>query len=142
MSTTEQIQGTSKHSAKWQERFNFFETYGAPNDPRYKQALKALPTLGKKFLINSNIIAFFFGPIYLFVLGLWKKNLTILACMFLIYAALSVIFAILGMQFPSALNNGLGFGFSMLYAIVTNYAYYLKEVKGEQGWSPFKGMRF
>jgi hypothetical protein len=24
---------------------------------------------------------------------------------------------------------------------MTNYAYYLKEQKGEQGWNPFKGMR-
>jgi len=142
MNTTEQLQDTRKYSAKWQERFDFFDTYGAPNDPRYKAALKALPTFRKKLLINGNVIAFFFGPIYLFVLGLWKKNLALLGTMFLIYVALSVIFAILGMQFPKALDNGLGLGFSCMYAVVTNYAYYLKEIKGEQGWNPFKGMRF
>jgi len=142
MSTTEQLQGTRKYSAKWQERFDFFDTYGAPNDPRYKAALKALPTFRNKLLINGNVIAFFFGPIYLFVLGLWKKNLALLGSMLLIYAALTVIFAILGIQFPKALDNGLGLGFSCAYAIVTNYAYYLKEIKGEQGWNPFKGMRF
>ncbi|WP_268801115.1 DUF2628 domain-containing protein [Pseudomonas huanghezhanensis] len=142
MSTTEQVQGTSKYSAKWQERFAFFDTNGAPGDPRYKAALKTLPTFGKKVLINANVIAFFFGPIYLFVLGLWKKNLALLGTIFLVYVVLVVIFAILGMEFPKALDNGLGVGFSFTYAIVTNYAYYLKEVKGEQGWNPFKGMRF
>ncbi len=74
MSTTEQVQSTGKYSAKWQERFDFFETYGAPNDPRYKEAVNALPGFKKKILINANVIAFFFGPIYLFVLGLWKKK--------------------------------------------------------------------
>ncbi|MFJ3485563.1 DUF2628 domain-containing protein [Pseudomonas sp. NPDC090202] len=141
MSTTEQLQDTRKYSAKWQERFDFFDTFGAPNDPRYKAELKTLP-FRRKLLVNANFIAFFFGPIYLFVLGLWKKNLALLGCMFLLYTALIVIFAIVGMEFPKALDNGLGFGFSILYAIATNYAYYLKEVKGEQGWNPFKGMRF
>jgi len=28
----------------------------------------------------------------------------------------------------------------LMYAVATNYAYYLKEVKGEQGWNPFKGI--
>ena len=31
--------------------------------------------------INANIIAFFFGLIYLFVLGLGKENLTLIAIM-------------------------------------------------------------
>ncbi len=29
----------------------------------------------------------------------------------------------------------------MMYGLTTNYAYYLQEVKSEQGWNPFKGMR-
>lgn len=78
MTTAEDMQSTGKYSPKWQERFDFFETYGAPNDPRYKEAVKTLPDFKKKILINANVIAFFFGPIYLFVLGLWKKNLALI----------------------------------------------------------------
>lgn len=141
MSTTEQTQTTGKYSAKWQERFNFFDTYGAPSDPRFKEALKALPGFKKKLLVNANVIAFFFGPIYLFVLGLWKKNLALLGIFLAINIALSVIFAILGMEFPRPLSTGLSIALSMMYALMANYAYYLKEVKGEQGWNPFKGMR-
>lgn len=55
--------------------------------------------------------------------------------------ALSVIFAIIGMEFPRPLSTGLSIAMSMMYALMTNYSYYLKEVKGEQGWNPFKGMR-
>jgi len=142
MSTTEQVQASGKYSAKWQERFNFFDTYGAPNDPRFKVALKALPGFKKKLLINANVIAFFFGPIYLFVLGLWKKNLALLGIFLGINIALSVIFAVLDMEFPRALSSGLNGAASVMYAMVTNYAYYLKEVKGEQTWNPFQGMRF
>ena len=140
MSTTEQVQ-TGKYSAKWQERFDFFDTYGAPSDPSYKEAFKTLPGFKKKILINANVIAFFFGPIYLFVLGLWKKNLALLGIFVAINIALSVIFAIIGMEFPRPLSTGLSIALSMMYALMANYAYYLKEVKGEQGWNPFKGMR-
>jgi len=142
MSTTEQLQNTGKYSAKWQERFNFFETYGPPSDPRYKEAMKKLPDFKKKILVNANIIAFFFGPIYLFVLGLWKKNLAMIGLIIAINIALSVIFAIMGMEVPRPLSTGLSIAFSMTYAMMTNYAYYLKEVKGEQSWNPFQGMRF
>jgi len=142
MSTSEPLQQTGKYSAKWQERFNFFETYGAPSDPRYKEATKALPDFKKKLLINANIIAFFFGPIYLFVLGLWKKNLSLIGLIIAINIALSLIFALMGMDVPRPLNTGLSVAFSMTYAMMTNYSYYLKEVKGEQSWNPFQGMRF
>ena len=141
MSTPEHVESTDKYSAKWQERFDFFETYGAPNDPRYKEAVKTLPDFKKKILINANVIAFFFGPIYLFVLGLWKKNLALLGAFLAINIVLSVVFAIIGMDFPRPLCMGLNVAMSMMYALMTNYAYYLKEIKGEQDWNPLKGMR-
>ncbi|RMS19805.1 hypothetical protein ALP71_00260, partial [Pseudomonas coronafaciens pv. garcae] len=54
---------------------------------------------------------------------------------------LSVLFGILGMEVPKALGTGLNIVFSLMYSLTANYSYYLKEVKGEQGWNPFKGMR-
>ncbi|CAM3517365.1 hypothetical protein BZK31_13715 [Pseudomonas floridensis] len=141
MSTADQLHSTGKYSAKWQERFNFFNTYGAPNDPRFKPAVNALPDFKKKLIVSANVIAFFFGPIYFFVLGLWKKNLALIGVIIAVNIVISVIFAILGMDVPAALGTGLNVVFSMMYALTANYAYYLKEVKGEQGWNPFKGMR-
>ncbi|WP_439857542.1 DUF2628 domain-containing protein [Pseudomonas syringae] len=141
MSTTDQTQSTGQHSAKWQERFNFFETYGAPNDPRFKPAVNALPDFKKKLLVCANIIAFFFGPIYFFVLGLWKKNLALIGVIVAVNVVIALLFGILGMEVPAALGTGLNVVFSLMYALTANYSYYLKEVKGEQGWNPFKGMR-
>jgi hypothetical protein len=140
MSSTEQVQSTSKYSAKWQERFAFFDANGAPKEKSFNAAYKALPWK-KKFRVHMNLIAFFFGPIYLFVLGLWKKNLALLGIMLLTYAVVIVIFAFLEMETPRPVANGLSLAFSLMYGLATNYAYYLKEVKGEQGWNPFKGFR-
>jgi hypothetical protein len=140
MNTTDQVQGNSKYSAKWQERFAFFDAHGAPNAPGYKEALKQLPGKQKR-TINANFIAFFFGPIYLFVLGLWKKNLTLIAIMVALSFALDAVYALTDFAYAKQLNFAVGFAFNLSYALMTNYAYYLKEQKGEQGWNPFKGMR-
>lgn len=43
-----------EYSAKWEERFDFFEKYGSPKSPEYKAAYKAL-TFGKRILIGMNI---------------------------------------------------------------------------------------
>lgn len=141
MSVAEASKDISEYKPKWQERFAFFDAYGAPNAPGYKPALKQLP-YGKKVLVNFNIIAFFIGPIYLFVLGLWKKNLTVLAIMVVSSILIDVLFALAGKVAPTAVDVGWGMAFHFLYGLITNYAYYLKERKGEQGWSPFKGMRW
>ncbi|MDZ3992171.1 DUF2628 domain-containing protein [Pseudomonas sp. Teo4] len=141
MSVTEQTQDVATYSAKWQERFAFFDAHGAPNAPTYKEALKQLP-FKKKILVNGNFIAFFFGPIYLFVLGLWKKNLALLGIIILASMVVDILFGLAGMETPKPVDAGFGMVVNLLYALSTNYAYYLKERKGEQGWNPFKGMRW
>ena len=129
------------YSAKWQARFDFFDLHGAPNSPGFKTALKQLP-FQQKVKFNVNIIAFFFGPIYLFVLGLWKRNIILILLMIVVFTALELAFAMIGIDYPRHLDAGVGFGFNALYGVSTNYGYYLKEKKGEQGWNPFKGMRW
>ncbi|MBA1229887.1 DUF2628 domain-containing protein [Pseudomonas viridiflava] len=141
MNTTVPLPTKRKYSAKWQERFDFFEAHGAPKDPSFNTAFKALPGFGKKMLMQMNFIAFFFGPIYLFVLGLWKKNLALLGILIGINIVLSVILALLGTELSQAMGTGMNVAGSLMYALTTNYSYYLKEVKGEQGWNPFKGFR-
>ncbi|WP_426144023.1 DUF2628 domain-containing protein [Pseudomonas sp. DWP3-1-2] len=141
MNTTDQLQPRSKYSEKWQERFAFFDAHGAPNAPGFKEALMKLP-FKNKVRVNANIIAFFFGPIYLFVLGLWKKNLTMIAILLTMNILLEIVYALTDFAYAKQLNFAVGFGMNTLYLFITNYAYYLQEVKGEQGWNPFKGMRW
>ena len=80
----------SRFSPKWQFRFNFFQQHGAPKEPGFKQAWKAL-SFGDRLKINMNFFAFFFGPIYLLILGMWRKALSVLG----ISIALGVVTAFL-----------------------------------------------
>ncbi|TWI57388.1 uncharacterized protein DUF2628 [Pseudomonas duriflava] len=128
------------YKPKWQERFAFFDKYGDPRSETWKAAFKSLPFM-KKVLINRNWLAFFFGPVYLFILGLWKMNLTLIGIIVLI-ALLEVLLSEYGgIEIPQILDVGINFVLANLYALVTNYAYYLKETKNTQSWNPFKGVR-
>jgi len=139
MSNTDELQ-TDNASPKWKERFAFFNQNGSPKSPNFSSALKQLPTR-KRMLININFIAIFFGPIYLFVLGLWKKNLALIAIIVGITFGLTLTLAILGYEMPKALGSGLNVVFALMYGLSANYAYYLKQVKGSQSWNPFEGLK-
>ncbi|QPN46972.1 membrane protein [Pseudomonas putida] len=142
MQSTPQIQADYANlKPKWQERFAFFDQHGGPREASYKAAFRALP-FRKKLLINNNFLGFFFGPIYWFVLGMWKKNLVMLAIIMGIGLLEGVYEAATGNAVPRALDQGISVAFAVLYGMLTNYAYYLKQTKGEQGWNPFQGHRF
>ncbi|WCM93951.1 DUF2628 domain-containing protein [Acidovorax sp. NCPPB 2350] len=122
-----------EYSPKWQFRFNFFDTHGEPKSQPFKEALQALP-FKQKLLININWFAICFGFIYFFILGLWRKALSLLG-------GLLVLSFVLG-AFSDGLARGIGIAVSLLAGMTANYAYYLKEVKGSQSWNPFEGMRW
>jgi len=141
MESTPQTEVRSSNlKPKWQERFAFFDQHGGPRTETFKAAFRALP-FRKKLLINCNVIAFFFGPIYWFVLGMWKKNLVMLGIIMSIGLLEGVYEAATGNMVPRAVDQGLSTAFAFLYAVLTNYAYYLKQNKGNQGWNPFEGQR-
>ncbi|OBU67969.1 hypothetical protein A9K58_08360 [Stenotrophomonas maltophilia] len=121
----------SRFSPKWQFRFNFFQQHGAPKEPGFKQAWKAL-SFGDRLKINMNFFAFFFGPIYLLILGMWRKALSVLG----ISIALGVVTAFL----PDVVARPVFIALSFLVASATNYSYYLEQVKGKVSWNPFDGM--
>lgn len=63
----------------WQWRFGFYDQFGHPGStPESEAAYKALP-YGARLMLGCNLLAFFFGPIYYFVKGMWRKGLTIAA---------------------------------------------------------------
>ena len=128
-------------SPKLQKRFDFFNKYGVrSNSPEYKAAYKALPFMDK-LTIQQNFIAFFFGAIYFFVLGLWRKNLVLIGI--IIISGVIMYFVEATMQLPEvqirAIDKVFQFGFAALYSLVANKAYYLHKVKGSRSWNPFEG---
>lgn len=141
MSTSEPAKASGQYNDKWKERFAFFEAHGGPNAPGFKPALKQLPFL-KKVKINFNFFAFFFGPVYLFIMGLWKKNLSFIAIMVVVSIASDIVMEKYGFRYAREASSALGFIFNALYGQLTNYAYYLNEVKGKQSWNPFEGLRW
>ncbi|OAT21590.1 DUF2628 domain-containing protein [Proteus myxofaciens] len=126
-----------EYSAKWQERFEFFEKNGSPKSPEYKAAYKSLP-FGKRILVGFNIWAFFFGFIYFLILGLWRKGLTLFAVNVVIILVVSLIIESLGIN--DNIINAISIVLNALWAITANYAYYRKELKGDQTWNPFTGI--
>jgi len=120
-------------SPKWQFRFNFFDTYGAPNTPAFKAAYKELP-FGQKLKVNFNFFALFFGCIYLFILGMWRKALTIIG--------ITVVLMIVLMFLPDAIGRGVGIAWQLLIALTTNYNYCREKRQGDTSWNPFAGIRW
>ncbi len=119
-------------STKWQQRFNFFNTYGAPDSPAFKVAIKAQP-MRIRLLHLINFWAFFFGPIYFVILGLWKKALVLLA----ISIGVSIVLNLFGGFLPPFVFTAVGLAISLMWGMTANYAYYLKKVKGIDNWNPF-----
>jgi hypothetical protein len=133
----EPLQNAGRYSDKWQERFAFFERLESLEAADKKSAVKALPFM-KAMRINFNFISFFVGFIYLFVLGMWKRNLAMIAVTFAVYALIIAVAVICDIEISKGFSRGLGIAVSAWYATTVNYAYYLKEVKGYNGWNPFK----
>jgi hypothetical protein len=101
--------------------------------PTFKAAYKTLP-FGQKIKVNFNFYALFFSWIYLLIVGMWRKALTILG----ITLVLMVVVAFL----PDVVGRAIGVAWSVLIALTTNYSYYLEKVKGDTSWNPFAGMRW
>ncbi|PPV07586.1 hypothetical protein XBLMG947_1567 [Xanthomonas bromi] len=120
-------------SPKWQFRFDFFDRHGGPKEPAYKDALKTL-SFGNKVKIGMNFYAFFFGFIYFFIIGLWRKALSLIG--------ISLVLGIVASFLPTAFQNVLWLPMSLLTGMIANYAYYLHTVKGSTSWNPFEGMRW
>ncbi|AXE29406.1 hypothetical protein DK842_05510 [Chromobacterium phragmitis] len=122
------------YKPKWQERFSFFDQHGGPGRSEHQQALKALP-LGRRLTVHLNFVSLLFWPIHFLVLGLWRAMLSLLGIAIL----LGTLVAILGL--PEVVSRGLGMAVSVLAAMSVNYLYYLKQVRGQNGWNPFAALK-
>ncbi|MCB0930225.1 MAG: DUF2628 domain-containing protein [Mycobacterium sp.] len=118
----------------WQRRFAFFDAYGQPNSsPEARAAFRALP-FGTRMRLNSNFLAFLFGPIYFFVKGMWRKGLSLLA----IGLAIGVLLS--GVETSNGIVRGLSLVDPLIAMLTANYAYYLHVVHHSVSWNPFEGM--
>ncbi|MBM7279978.1 DUF2628 domain-containing protein [Gordonia rubripertincta] len=117
----------------WHSRFAFFDAYGPPADPPAREAMRQLP-FGQRARLTFNPLAFFFGPIYFAVNGMWRKGLTLFAL------TLALNFVLLTLNVPSSFDLAIACGVGALYATTANYAWYLHVRNDNRSWNPFEGM--
>ncbi|WP_419868412.1 DUF2628 domain-containing protein [Chryseobacterium sp. CT-SW4] len=125
---------TANYDEVWNERFSFFQKHGAPGSPEYKEAYKNINGFVNKLRINMNFYAFFFGVIYFLIKGMWKGALLLLG--------LNICIFIITLFLPNGVAGGVGAAYGILCGMAANYAYYRKEVLGEDDFNIFKGMRW
>lgn len=68
-----------------------------------------------------------------------EKNLTLIGLLLAVSVVAEIFYSATGFAYAKQLDLAIGIAINAFYARTTNFAYYLKEVKGEQGWNPFKG---
>jgi hypothetical protein len=125
-------------SATWKFRFDFYDRYGTRTlmnaSDEFKAAFKNLG-FADRIKVNANLWAFFFSFIYLFILGLWRQAVLVLAAVL----GLSVAFMLLSSVAPGILadiiSRATGILFGFFVAIRTNVWYYHEKTKGDIGWT-------
>lgn len=125
---------TNPLPARWASRFEFFRDYGYPGStPDSKAAFKALP-FGQRMRLNFNGPAFFFGPIYFLIKGMWRKALTALAFAIVVSVALTAV------SVPASFNTAIGVGIGGVWMLAANYAYYLHVTEASTSWNLWEGL--
>ena len=87
-------------SESWKMRFKAIQKAGGPK----RQNLKDLTADEKRKAVGLNLLAFFFGPFYYLVKGMWKKGITLLAISIIVVLILEFILVTVG--FTSATKAG------------------------------------
>lgn len=120
-------------SPAWASRFEFFDNYGLPGStPESKTAFKTL-SLWQRFRLQNNWLALFFGPIYFFAKGIWRKGISLLAVDVAVTVALTLT------NTADSIGRAISFGCAMAASLTANYAYYLHATKHSTSWNPLEG---
>lgn len=127
LSPSEQRINALDVSAKWKERFIAIFHAGGSKLPNIKQ----LPKAERQKAMRPNFLAFFFGPIYYAIKGMWKRGLVY----FVLGAVVIVIAGLILEHFGyDRLARSLHFGLSAVYGMRANLDFYKKTVEGDNGW--------
>lgn len=113
-------------SALWRIRFDLIEKAGGPTRPLFKQL-----SLGERFRLAFNLWAMFFGPLYYFAKGMWRKAITMLVLALSVMVLTSILAPDGSLDF---LENMLTTMISFWFFLNANTNYYKKVVLGDNGW--------
>ncbi len=113
-----------KVKEKWKKRFVFVEEMSKCSSPQERREKFKKHPFMERIMLQMSFLAFFFGPIYLLILGLWKKAIVCFVVSFII----AVIGAMIGVRF-----------FNLFFNIFVSFRaiswYYEFKVKNKHTWS-------
>ena len=115
-------------SKSWKRKFHVMDDLNSITDPKEKKAYFKSLSWGERFG-QSNILAFLFSWIYLFVKGLWKPGLTFLG----ISVLLLIVLTVFNIE-NNSINRAIGIGYSVVAMTRANILYYSKKVLGKELW--------
>ena len=113
-------------SESWKAKFHLFEKAGGVKLPKFRDL-----SFSERMKVNFNVIAFFLGPIYYAVKGMWKKGITFFAVCVVAIVILSILLELAGLE---RFGKALGYGAAAIFAVRANIDYYKKMVLNQNGW--------
>lgn len=137
MEDTLQTDRDAKHqglSKSWQHKFGLLEKVGANHQSIYRAMSTAeYKALGfrDKQRITFNFWAFVFGPLYYLVKKMWAKGLLLIASIWLLSTALTLVEVALGFRIPEVVYWIPG---AVLCAQLASHDYYRKVMQAETVW--------
>ena len=104
----------------WKRKFRLIEKAGGPDLPNFRD----LP-FGERFGMQMNFLAFFFGPIYYLIKGLWRQA---------VVYTVAIVVVLMVLEAMGVRVGRIGAAVGALYAVRANISYYKLRVLGEAPW--------
>ncbi|MDI9238254.1 DUF2628 domain-containing protein [Lysobacter sp. LF1] len=109
-------------SETWKRRFRLIEKAGGVQMTHFRDL-----SFGERMSINFNVLAFFFGPFYYLIKGMWRPAVAYLLIVF----AIVVVLELAGL---GRLARSVGYGMAAVYSLRANITYYRQRVLEEYPW--------
>jgi hypothetical protein len=132
---------------KVKRAFTLFERYAVtqpgglfPTLPKASALVLKGLEFKKRWALNGILLthiwwAFFFGPLYYFAVGMWRKGLVLICAMLVLSIVIDVLFVVTtGQEMSDSLIKGVGFGFAYAVSSIATYDLYRLKVKKETFW--------
>ena len=114
-------------SDTWKQRFKAMQKAGGPGMPKRSELSKE----ERKKLFHFSVLGFFFGPLYYFSKGMWKKGFTLCVLVVAGVTIVELVMAAVGLKDFGRYLNVVG---PAIFASRAHIDYYKKMVMKDRSW--------